>query len=712
MATEEEFYKLIQLTLELAEIFPERRTVTEIFGDEIADKMGIEESEVYIKHDDLEDDETYPIYDVFAFGKREREEDIVNGLRAKDVIAFCSKINEMCGHIMTAIENEEEAPSFCSVAEFLLLSLRITIINDHWFEYDEETGPRSPFTNFTFLLFFLQMHYRLWRRAKLILDQPSEDSEFPPVWCKTSDFVNGAYFLVMEDTSTNEDPDSDVVINWLPERVYKALGLLMRSRNIGSVNLETFGARRLFTDYRNALIDRVALFTVLQTEGLPEQLTTDKTNWFRLETTKTDTDLLQDTAYAAIAKRIRESIDNETRRVIKEQCMEVEFNVESAFETIEDIYNRVMRDNQMSEVEAMACELETLKNRLRLIRINPNDEKTAAQRLLDEEEGDYGYVMDDEEEAAAQLEEQILIRNIEDLEKLFETVKKNLQEQQDAEREERLEMFTDIIGFKVRSKAGTLSYSMATEKYMAENMFLVDHVLSWQMPEPNSIRIYEESFNLKCRRLFQAVCKFSLNGAEKLCMDAEKWIITHSVTLAEREAYRFVVSAHTRFTTHSIVSARRHADEPTLKAFPKSPEVILSNPNHPYYHEFVAYICWYYLYQTLPKVSIDSTIFFWNAEDEYLSLQRCEPFDMAITRIGDRWVLLKGDTWENGKDGINGTWFGTDILPCLVTYLTILGEHEWKLRDRINGSIINISGTRIRDLFKELTTPRTGTSLI
>lgn len=695
--SEQKFFDFFRNVCDLGIIKLDRDVIIELIDENTANKLHLL-PRVVVKTEDGTNPTEFknsPLYSLLE-PKRKRMEALVKGMDASGLDEVLTDIDELQNWAYNSIEAKLDPPSNIDIFEFLLLCLRVTVARDMWFECKEQTIDQGPLISLNFMFFTLQMYFRLWRRQKLILEKPPDDDMAPPVWCVGRDFVTGKWFQVLNQAKELDTP----VVEWNPESVYKALNQLMRDRIVGAVDITTYGARNVFIEYRNALLDRIAMFVVMVTSGTPDQLTETKTDWFVLATSFKDRSIIDDSGYKSVSKRVRETIDKETQRIIKEQFLEVKFDQEAAFESRDDLLKRIERQYGEGEAEKLISYLDHLKQKMRFMQEDSKQDRTAAQLLMDmEEKGTWEETGNEEDKE----EYMALERDIKDLEELILKVQTSLNERNDDEREQRIQMFSDIMAHKKTQEDGTISFSAATEVYIRENMYQADHILGWQFPEPCTHRIFEKGLQQKCALMFKAICRVAIRGGNKLCLDGQKWIIARSLTLAEREAYRGNYSADSVFNSSDICASQRHTDDVRLKNFPHEVSDLLSDQTNPFHSDFKGFVVWWYLQQVLPKVNIDATIFHWNAEEEFLALDRKPIKHHCISRIGDRWILVEPGSIHNAKGSINASWFYTDIMPVLVFFLENLSKRLWKLHDRLDNLIIDVSRTALRETWEDIT---------
>ncbi len=614
---------------------------------------------------------------------------------------------EKVTHISESIQNNIPPYETILHDEWLLFCCRMTVLRDGWYQGKEKTKDRGPFVPFIYHLFVLSMHLRLWRRSKLIFQTPGPDDELPSVWCTYKEFVGKTgkdepWFYVLADE--NKD---DPIIKWSPTKIFRAMYSLMRSRISGTVNLQKKGAQRTFVDYRDALFDRLAMVVCCIVAGSPEEISKDHPNWFVLKGTITNDAIADDSLHKALSRQVRESIDKETKRVIKENCLEVEFDQSRALETRQQLHDRLSSKREQSEYERLKSRLETLKCRKSLLEQDSNGDdqdssiRTAAKKFIPPDDPDEAkYAEEDLQEIIN------LGKEIEGLIVLLKSIEAANLIAQSKEEEANAKLSAAVFSNKTTDATSKQfsSLSCATPDFTRDNMLLADHLCIWQFPDQlYHIPRYEEVFKKKVSLVYHYMLNTVTRGNDEVVLeDSQKWIIERSVCFCERESYRSVYSSEAIFNVLDVCTTQRGGDQTILKGFGTDLTVLVSDTRGEYYNDMINAATHRWFKQSIPKVDIDATIFLWDVEEEYVSLNRLQLLNPVICRIGSDWCVLRNGNWDNEEFNINCIWVGENILECVVIWLEIMNTLLWTVLDRNTNQVIRLEKTIFKQMYDEM----------
>lgn len=84
-----------------------------------------------------------------------------------------------------------------------------------------------------------------------------------------------------------------------------------------------------------------------------------------------------------------------------------------------------------------------------------------------------------------------------------------------------------------------------------------------------------------------------------------------------------------------------------------------------------AYGAWWWLAQTLRSVNIDSTVFMFDVEYEFLAFDRKPLRSPVIARVGGRWVVV--EEWGEATE-LEGVWFDFDLPAALAYWVHVVWE--------------------------------------
>lgn len=110
---------------------------------------------------------------------------------------------------------------------------------------------------------------------------------------------------------------------------------------------------------------------------------------------------------------------------------------------------------------------------------------------------------------------------------------------------------------------------------------------------------------------------------------------------------------------------------------------------HPFQHEFFAYIVYWWLKQQMLQipVDVDRTIFMWELEIKYHSLYRGGLANPVICRVGSDWVVFVGGNpmeplWSKGGM-LNGINCGRYIFIALYVWMMEMEKFGWNVEERV-----------------------------
>lgn len=677
---------IINLSLRLSNIIPNRDTVYELFGDEGIDIVDRYESTNEVKNT--------RIYD----SVKTRPEDAV--LNPELFSELLRDIRDMITKVRNSIDNKYTANNVETISnEVKLLCLRMSITRDNWYANKEKTEDRGPLVSHMGLLFILQMHLRLWRRYDLIMTKPGTDEMKSPIWCNAFDFIGGNWFYVDQEDNIN-----DPIALWSPLKVYRAINALVRSRLVGAVDVTSRVGGDVFDEYRTALLDRISVLVVFPCNGLPDKLAPDKPNWFVLRDTIDVSELVEEGSHRALSKQVRKQMDDETQRFIRDSLIELDDNAEVVVESTDQLLRRIKRQKEEYDLIKLSDELKRMILRKELLEREDLSDGNEQEHIAYNDRKDrvsYKEKTIEELEDKAQIEK--LTIDIADLRKLIDDIKAAVLNEHKTNREATSRILDDLLNN--RSNETVIYISNATLSFVNEIMLIADNIQCWQFPGECNLRMYEESFNRSCQHIHASICNVVTKGnVNNVLFDSCKWIVGRSLILCERELYRLMYSSNAMFNTLDVCTSVRSIEETQMPGFPKDVALLLSDSRNTYHARFMEYSTWYWFQQSLPNMNIDATIYLWDAQEEYLSLNRVRLHNPVIAKIADQWCIINENGWDDENGNLNCTWFKDNIIACVYFWLNLMKDRSWHLHDRTNDKVFNIYGTPIYDVFMKVST--------
>lgn len=255
-------------------------------------------------------------------------------------------------------------------------------------------------------------------------------------------------------------------------------------------------------------------------------------------------------------------------------------------------------------------------------------------------------------------------------------------------------------------------FSLANDKWVKFNMNLFDFLTCMQFKPPfyNAKQLRTKN-HIQDRLILRnsVLDAFLETGDEQIKEQAQTWIVSRSLNHAEREIYRVRDAVGKKFSPQLVISSIRSVEELELKSFTKTAILRLLDEEHHYYKRMIAFVCWWWLRQNLVGVEVDRTIFFWELEERYFTLDREPLITPVISRIGMEWiVLLPGPLgrWTRRKSGsLNAIWCGENILDALTIWIQELlkfdhDPEEYKIQQDDDKEEIELGRDRSNE-FKE-----------
>jgi hypothetical protein len=187
---------------------------------------------------------------------------------------------------------------------------------------------------------------------------------------------------------------------------------------------------------------------------------------------------------------------------------------------------------------------------------------------------------------------------------------------------------------------------------------------------------------------------------DQFLIDCGKWIITLSVTSFEREEYRTCFSGGGVFNTMSVVSAMRSEQHTVLPDFPDNLDVLLSDPQNEFYTDANNYFAYWWVGQNLSGLSPVTSMFYFDAEEEAVSLDHRDLKSPVITRLGETWVVIEAGKWTD-KYGLKCIRVGKLLSEAIVVWMTKALKHQWIIHDRKEDKMVDIRNSKLKDVWNE-----------
>lgn len=604
--------------------------------------------------------------------------------------------------IKSGIRNNEPFPDELSDNEFICIVLTNTLLHDSWYENEETTGKRCSTLKYAFLIFKLQLGYRLWNRKQFIMTKV--DDKVSPAWLTTDAFRYKDLFRVPHGL------DKTPIIKWSPERLFIAMNYLTIDREFNpSITFSNKENILIFQTYKNAILDSLSYIAYNYLSGPLENLTSSKYEWF--------TAVFESNSKDQLTANISQNNTNKlTQLKIKEMQKAQQAEIDKMYGgsilgednlkpivQVADLLDDVNKKFQFDfEIDELKKDLHQDQVRLELIlngRLEGLESADVSYSVLPSEEND------DEE-----------MFYIKDLRELINKKIQNIKI-----KEKSLEKSKPITKTTEKSNVKPPEIEIKKQElyipksfWYTENMIISNHFCLWHMQEvskdgKNVIDIY----NPKRRKARSVILNEIFNALKKTnttdCVtSAERWIANRSTMQWERERFRLITSNSTIFKSPE---ARKLCRSNVISDFEKPMEIDniadFLDPNNKSYIHALAFSCHWWLSQSFPTINIDTIFFYWDIEYEYLSLRRKHLSSPVMSRLGTSWIIFKGGRWSDERDRyINCIWCGENIVDCLVEYLRILKLDEWKVVDRLKNIHYSISDTILTTMpidFDEIT---------
>ncbi len=597
--------------------------------------------------------------------------------------------------IIHGLQNNLPFPSRYQYREYQCIIIISTLIYDRWYENNQKTGKRVKHEKlkYAFVLWHLQMGYRLWDRWKEI---NRENGLCSPVWYKSNYFRSCPFFTVPEEY--NEIP----VILWSPQRQWKAMELLTRNRrDYQLLSLSNDASFKKFNEYRTALFDGIAITAFFKLRGPISVLYPDHPTYFIVstkDTSKLEIEILTTANNTAsgdqrAVNEIRENYNKKLRDdseayIDKEKKQTGLFKFDSTETMLESI--KANKKVNINEVERTIRELQSSYDYISSIGINEDDE------------GLLSY--DDIEES-----DQITQNHLKQIQDEINELKEFLQSEKATayrleQEQEKKDMKNFLSGI---TQSQVIDLFVPTALWYMDNMILSNYLYIWN-PQIKRLNPFKAPRRHANRILFtEMLNSMKVISPISFMNNADEWIRSRSVDFWERERYRSIGSGSSEFKIEEarLYSRADLGDSDSIKYHDLSLDEILQSQNPNLRYRMIDYIGYWWLGQKFHRVNIDKNIFYWDLEYEFVNLRRPILPSPIITKIGSNWCIFKGGVNWDFKDWLNVVWCGPDLLDCVIEWLRYVAKDDWKIVDREKNKLLDLSNTDIRELTKQFDFP-------
>lgn len=609
-----------------------------------------------------------------------------------------TKLRELAGSGAALAEEGEalfDSENVCAVVAF-------TLVRDGWFENRRCTKTRNPNVSRGYVVWTLLLAFRYKRRASTF----SENLRF-----------KGIHFKNHVKITT--DSDNLPVLEWEPWRVYRTMIDLdtkyIRERT--AYDKEESEAMNLL---RDLLLDRCAMLAFCPVRGSGEALFHNHVLWFK-ET---------DTAAAEARQEAREEnkhgtrladfidVDIMNRLEAEKKHKDASFadgaiydpasdkkneenakQVQSAHEHIGD-YSRDIESYELQNMKSTLKKLQELSAKYEKLASEAGGVDLLPLHIIEARERNHRNI----HRVAAFVSES-------------EKLRVSAATSAETERLHRLreEAIESIIG---GANAGGEAQNAGAATFCAQTPWFLDtfyvglSFYKWQALEVDFDAITTHTHTaLKQRLLREALDGIKLLGATSLQERVKKWIFRVESSNLRRELYRQRVNYKPSFDDFSVWRQLYASPAAETSLFPVSAKDYL-NASHAFHYAALSCIGYEFVAQQFPLVEIDTAFFYWDLDDEFMSLERTEIKHPVMTCIGSTWCvyappldpLLDPDPWSFPETGnIRVRAFGRDFFDCLAQYCILLKEQNWITGQRTGNKELDLGSSFIASVTNAIT---------
>lgn len=608
-------------------------------------------------------------------------------------------------YIKGQIRDKKPAPTNIWVHERACFCLRVSVLRDKWHENKKKTRVRSDYVFRVHHLFILQMHLRFWRRVDFLMNKPEGDPS--GFWCTYEDFYNGSFYVDNWSEDDNLAEKNDIIRDWKPTRVGRALRTLRLLRAQGALDLSLSSIRDLFYEYSNALYDRVALLAVTNVFQRMEDLNPPGRVWFRSKgaVLRESGATFGANSHRVYTKEIRRYFKAEDEEYKKLRMLEEDVENEGELmveETAVEKARRLLPKQKKAHLDKLIQKRDDLRQiRHKMLHFEGYED------INDEQWKDLNIPTIDQSplDAADNAELTKITTKINHLTKTIERKQKKL-----AAMEKRygIEYAKEVKAAVTQNKFSNQVCEIDSE-FAQDFSLLVDGIVAWQLPHNKSqfCNTSDDDFvvlhEILLERILHSVSKMN---NDRFLGDCCNWILGLSVTSFEREEYRTAYSGGGVFSEMSIISALRSEIHTVLPNFPEDIEPLLIDPRNQYFVDANNYFTFWWLTQNISGISILTSIFYFDAEEEAVSLDHEDLKSPVISRLGETWVVIEEGKWTD-KYGLKCIRVGESLSEALVLWLFKVSKKHWIIHDRTNGTMVSIQNSKVKDAFDKLKETKT-----
>lgn len=626
-------------------------------------------------------------------------DDVEHGLKAKtlkEMKDITVLVREFIVLIKKAISENIAAPPEVQLYERTCLCLRTTLIRDHWYENNQKTRMRSEMIHRIHHLFTLQMFLRLWKRYDHITKKPT--GEPTGLWCDYKAFYN-SYFYVDNFDKTDEE-SMKIIRDWSPERVARALRTLRLLRSDGQVDLRLPQIRDLFYEYSNALYDRVAMFCTMQINENLDNLNLMERKWFRVvgQPVSDLNIMVGDNSHRVYTKEIRKYLAKEEKEYLEKRKEEEDYDEKDENIVAESSAAKHKRIDPIRRRARLNGKIQELDN-LKYIR----REIAHFRGFEDVGEGQWDFITPPTIVADNEMDEsdrREVIRLSTKIHKLEKEIQRQTIEVEKLEKKAALEKAKQTANIIVSEYKS--SQICEAEPLLSQDFFLlVDSICIWQ--ERHSQSVDADTSSVAFTILHEEVVKtieqtVTKNNDAHFINECSKWILYTTVTSYEREEYRYNYSGGGIFNLGIVIQAQRSEEHGQLPDFPTDLDILLEDPTNQYYEAANDYFAYWWVGQYLSGVSAATSVFFFDIEEELISIDHENLRSPVLSRLGKTWVLVPAGKWYE-KGCLNCIRIGSSLSEALTVWMFEIAKRAWIVHDRKLRRMVSIRNTRLKDVW-------------
>jgi len=540
-----------------------------------------------------------------------------------------------------------------------------TLLRDRWFELRKCTKARNPNVQYVYLLWFLYLAYRLQRRRPVRLDHFK---------------YKGLHFI--KKLPLPLDSEQLSILNWEPWRVYQGL-ILLDTKYVRSVTLYDQEEAELLFLYRDLLLDRCADIAHTPLSGTVESLVHDHHLWIKnmnesIRTSEDKREGLADFMDMDILRRI----DEEKKRRDESYTDQAVYDPGAEKKAAELNKKFVSAQEHLANYTKNigSHELDNMKDTLKVLIAMKEKYDTLIRKVHGPDNASITLI-------EAKRMNEVQIENVKRFIEETEQVKMDALTQEENRKlnELRQKAIASIIKgaeFDGNDGKGGSSMFCAQVPWAMDNGYLGFSLCKWQ---PQLIVNFESTtsrLHVKLKQILMAKALDNVRLINPITM-AERikaWIYRIETTLMRREIYRQRVNYKASFADFSAWKQVVMNPVAETDKFPKTIQEYLNREN-PFSFMAMAHMGYDFLVQMFPVINVDTTLFYWDLEDELLSLERGRIGYPVMCLLGSNWAVYQEGQIQLADDqGFKST--GRDFFDCLTQYCLLLHERNWRVLQR------------------------------